>query len=399
MKIKILIILLLTMFCTGCYNYHELSDFAIVTGIGVDKDEERFKVSVMIANASNVSSSSKEGDSSTTVITGTGKTITEAITDIEKIVPKDLYTGHLSAIVISDKLAYEGLYDILSSIMRNPESIKKLFIIIAKESESVDILKTLSPLENFPTQNIVTNLKTSNTILGTTTDVIMSTFIANMLDEGIENILPTITIDGNKNEADNVDDLKNSEVKGELKLNNLSIFKNDKLIGYVDEDISKGINIINNQAISTKLFLPCYKNLDKYLVLKIDTPKTKINLDIENNKLKYTLNVTGTGSINETNCKLDLNDPNVIENINNSASAEIYDLINNSVNEVFKYKSDIFGLGNILYKKDPKLWKKLEKDWNNNLDKLDIKVESKINIKSKGSLKNTLKDELDNAKD
>ena len=98
-------------------------------------------------------------------------------------------------------------------------------------------------------------------------------------------------------------------------------------------------------------------------------------------------------------CKLDLNDPNVIENINNSASAEIYDLINNSVNEVFKYKSDIFGLGNILYKKDPKLWKKLEKDWNNNLDKLDIKVESKINIKSKGSLKNTLKDELDNAKD
>ena len=133
MKIKILIILLLTMFCTGCYNYHELSDFAIVTGIGVDKDEERFKVSVMIANASSVSSSSKEGDSSTTVITGTGKTITEAITDIEKIVPKDLYTGHLSAIVISDKLAYEGLYDILSAIMRNPESIKKLFLIIAKE--------------------------------------------------------------------------------------------------------------------------------------------------------------------------------------------------------------------------------------------------------------------------
>ena len=382
MKIKILIILLLTMFCTGCYNYHELSDFAIVTGIGVDKDEERFKVSVMIANASSVSSSSKEGDSSTTVITGTGKTITEAITDIEKIVPKDLYTGHLSAIVISDKLAYEGLYDILSAIMRNPESIKKLFLIIAKESESVDILKTLSPLENFPTQNIVTNLKTSDTILGTTTDVMMSTFIVNMLDEGIENILPTITIKGNKNEADNVDDLKNSEVKGELKLNNLAIFKYDKLIGYVDEDISKGINIINNQAISTELFLPCYKNLD-----------------IENNKLKYTLNVTGTGSINETNCKLDLNDPKVIENINNSASAEIYDLINNSFNEVFKYKSDIFGLGNILYKKDPKLWKKLEKDWNNNLDKLDIKVESKINIKSKGSLKNTLKDELDNAKD
>ena len=42
---------------------------------------------------------------------------------------------------------------------------------------------------------------------------------------------------------------------------------------------------------------------------------------------------------------------------------------------------------------------KTRKRWNNNLDKLDIKVESKINIKSKGSLKNTLKDELDNAKD
>ena len=396
MKFKILITLMLTMLCTGCYNYHELSDFAIVTGIGVDKDEKNFKVSVMIANASNVSSSSKEGDSSTTVITGTGKTITEAITDIEKIVPKDLYTGHLSAIIINDKLAYEGLYDILSAIMRNPESIKKLFLIIAKNVESVDVLKTLSPLENFPTQNIVTNLKTSDTILGTTTDVMMSTFIVNILDEGIENILPTITIKGNKNDADNIDDLKNTEVKGELKLDNLALFKEDKLISYIDEDISKGVNIINNNTISTELFLPCYKDLDKYLVLKIDKPKTKINLDIKDNKLKYTFNITGSGSINETNCKLDLNDPNIINNINNSTSAKIYDLINNSINEVFKYKTDIFGLGNILYKKDHKLWKTLEKEWNNNLDKLDIEIESKINIKSKGSLKNTLKEELDN---
>ena len=73
--------------------------------------------------------------------------------ELYKIVPKDLYTGHLSAIIISDKLAYEGLYDILSAIMRNPESIKKLFLIIAKNVESVDVLKTLSPLENFLTNH------------------------------------------------------------------------------------------------------------------------------------------------------------------------------------------------------------------------------------------------------
>lgn len=394
MKKTILLIFFLSIFCTGCFNYHELSDFAIVTGIGIDKKEEEYEVSVMIANASSVSSSSKEGEGSTSVFTGIGKTITEAITEIEKVVPKDLYTGHLSAIIISDTLAYEGLYDILSAIMRNPESIKKLFLIIAKDVKSVDVLKTLSPLENFPTQNIVTSLKTADSILGTTTDVMMSTFILNMLDNGIENMLPTITIKGDKNKADNIDDLKNTEVEGELKLESLAIFRDDKLITFVNDDISKGINIITNNMEATEIYLPCYENLDKYLVLKIDTPKTKIDLKVNNDKIKYTFNITGSGSINETNCKINLNDPKVIDNISNSASSKIYDLINNSINEIFKYKTDIFGLGNLLYKKDYKLWYKLENNWNDNLNNLEIEIKTDINIKSKGSLKNTLKEEL-----
>lgn len=383
---KIILLFLLIFLCTGC-DYKELSDYAIITGIGFDKEDNNYKVSLMIANASNLQSSSKEGDSTTTVITGIGKTISDAIKDCEKIIPKDIYLGHLNTAIINEEIAKTSIYPILEYLTRNPESIRKVYLIISKDTKSENILKTLSPLENFPAESIVTNIKNASKNLGIVTDTLLSEFISNTINNGIENTVSTIILKGNK-PASNLDDLKETEVKSELKLDNLAIFKDYKLIKYVDENISKGINIINNKIEKLEFTIPCYENLDNYIVAKIDNIKTKI--EIINDKTFY-FKIQSSGSINETNCKLDLEDENVINNINNSVNSYVYDIINNSLKEIKKSKSDIFGLGNLLYKENPKYFKSIN-NWNENLENIDYKIKIDINMKSKGSLKNTIKE-------
>ena len=62
MKIKFLIPILLILI-TGCYNYRELNQLAITTGIGIDKGEEKnYKVTVQVLNTKKTSKEKASSD-------------------------------------------------------------------------------------------------------------------------------------------------------------------------------------------------------------------------------------------------------------------------------------------------------------------------------------------------
>ncbi|MEG3036571.1 MAG: hypothetical protein RR832_03350, partial [Bacilli bacterium] len=186
MKIKLAIILVLLLFTTGCWNYNELDDFAIVTGMGVDKDKDGIILSVLIANGESMGASNKEGNSESTIITGKGKTISEAIINIETKSAKDLYMGHLNEIVIEDDLAFDSIYDIMDYLIRNPEVVKKYYVLIAKDNKSREILQVLSPLENFPSQNIALMVENSNKRIGYVPNVTLFNFAFSAVNKGLD---------------------------------------------------------------------------------------------------------------------------------------------------------------------------------------------------------------------
>ena len=241
MKIKILFLICLLF--TGCYNYSELSDFAIITGAGIDYKDKKYELSLMVANTKNSSSSEKEGNSKTSIISGKGKTITEALLDIESKSSKEIYLGHIGVLIINENVP---IYNVMDTFFRNPESLKKYYIILSKDATSKDVLKTLSPLDNIPSQNIITNIKNSNKTIGYVPEVIASEFLYNVINNDVDAILPSITIEGKVSNSDNIKDLDKSSSDTYLKLSNLAIFKNYKLVGYATKSESKEINILNN---------------------------------------------------------------------------------------------------------------------------------------------------------
>lgn len=383
---------IISLLSTGCWNYHELNDFAIINSIGIDKKNNKYELSLLISNTSD-SSSQGEVKEKTTVITGKGINITEALNDAKSKSSKDLYTGHLSLILINEEIAKESIYDIIDPIIHDPESIKKLDLVIIKGDTANEILKVLSPLDNFPSENISFNIKNSIEQIGISHNTHISNFIYKIFNEGYDNILPSISIAGSEKNNNSTDELKKIEIKQSLKIDDIAIFKKYKLVGYANIEESKAINTILNKGNLVTITTKCYKDIDKYISIKLDNPKTKISYKIDkNNKVKYFFDIKSNGVITETNCTLDLSDTKVIEKISNYAKSYYYELLKKTINKTKKLKTDIFGLGNLLYKKDNKYWKDNKKNWDDIYSKLDYKININFNLKTKGSFKTTLKD-------
>ena len=388
MKKLLFVLLLIPFFVTGCGNYSELNDLAIATGFSVDIEDDEYKVSLLIANAKKSQSSAKEGEAQTTVYSGTGKTITDALKEVDKKSPKTMYLGHLSVVIISEDVAKKGIFEMADYLMRAAESRKKFYFVIARDSDAKDVLSIVIPLESFPSHGIATLIETTNQAQAITTIVPYSKFIANVLVEGKNPVLPSIEIIGDADKGKSAKALEETNIKSYLKVSSMALFDEDKLVDFATTDESQMINLLSNSSDS---LLTSFKEDGAEIGFNLSNLKTKTKLiDKDHVEIK----VTGKADIREVNDKRNLENQKVIAHMEELLNKNITSRINDTIDSLkYKYKTDVLALGNMVYKKYPKVWEEESKYWDEKyFKKLSIKVSTDIKIVSTGSLKQSLKE-------
>ncbi len=390
MKTKITLIFISILCLTGCYNYNELNTLAIATGMAIDYKDDEYVVNLLIANSQKAQVSSKEGESQSIVYEGKGKTLSEALKVIDIISPKKVYIGHLSFIVISEDLAKNGIVNSLDLLLREPESIKRFYLIMAKGTEAKNIVTLISPLESFPAQSISTTISFSKESQAVSSVIPYSSFIDKYVRKGVEPILPTIMLKGDEEKGKSEESLKETTPTAYLELSNLALFKKDKLVHITDEDESDGINIISSDV--SEMLLTCNCSGGKMSVEIRDLRASK-KISLENNQPKFTVNVKASASIQENTCKLDLENETVILEAEQRVEEEIIRLMEKAVKVAQKYKTDIFGFGNLLYKYHPKYYNNMNKDWNDEVfPKVTVEEKIDVRLESKGSVESNIKE-------
>jgi spore germination protein KC len=390
-KIKIFLFLVAALLLTGCGNYRELNDLAITTGIAFDIKDDQYIVSYMIANSNKADTDSKDSETKITVYEGKGNTISSAYKDLNSKNPKIPYIGHLEVVIISEDLAKKGMLDALDFLMRNPESRKEFYIVLSKNVEAGTLLKTLAPLESFPSQNIAGIIKSNKDDQSTIVMQKYSAVITNMINEGVEPIINGIELDGNKEEGQMQESLEKATPSATIKIDTIGIFKKDKLLGWSTHDETVGINIINN---STGFVLLETKCDDKYMTSTLKDIKTKPIITFENNIPKIKLKIKANGAILEMQCKRNLEETKVMKELEKEFSERLKQIINETLNTTQKeYKSDIFGFGNYIYKNNLKKWNVINDKWDEEIfPNITIDVDVDINLSNKGSLEQSLKE-------
>lgn len=390
-KIKIFLFLFITLLLTGCGNYRELNDLAITTGIAFDIKDDQYIVSYMVANSNKAETDSKSSETKITVYEGIGNTISSAYMDLNSKNPKIPYISHLEVVIISEDLAKKGMLEALDFLMRNPESRKEFYIVLSKNVEAGTLLKTLAPLESFPSQNIAEIIKSNKDDQSTIVMQKYSDVITDLIDEGVEPIINGIELEGNKEEGQNQESLEKATPSATMKIDTIGIFKKDKLLGWANHDETVGINIINNSAGFVLLETKCD---DKYMTSTLKDIKTEPIITFENNIPKIKLKIKADGAILEMQCKRNLEEKEVMKELEKEFNDRLKRIIYDTINLVqHEYKSDIFGFGNYIYKNNLKKWNTIKNKWDDEIfTNIAIDVDVNINLNNKGSLEQSLKE-------
>lgn len=383
MKYKWILLIPLLFIMTGCWNYRELNQLAITTAMAIDlTDDGDYKVSLLIANGKNNQTNNREGQSQTVVYSGEGETLSRAFREINLQIPKIPYIGHLGVVVVSEDVAKDGMRGVLDYLLRNPESVKRFYLIMAKDNSAEDVIQVLSPLETFPGQSISTNISLSNEQEAIATAITYSKFVENLLKDGKDPSLPTISISGDPDKGSSNKNLESSDIETKTKLGPIALFNGDKLAHVVTDSESRGINIITNQIDEMIIELECKEG---NIVVNLTGVSSNINVDLKDGEPIATISVDSEGEIQEITCDKDIQKDKVILEIEDDIKKKLKKKLESAVEVTKEYDSDVFGIGNLFYKKYPDYFRGLD-NWDDVYENVSFEYKINIRLNTRGSV-------------
>ncbi len=385
----ILTVLLLSL-ATGCWNRRELNDLAVAVGLGIDKvGDDRYLVSAQVVEPGEVAEKGGGGRAPVVLYSETGYTVMEAIRKMTTKSPRKIYAAHLRVLVIGEDLAREGIGEALDFMIREHELRTDFFVAIAKGRQAKEILAVMTPLEKLPAAMIYRSMQTSEKNWAPSLSVTLDKLIADLTSDGKHPVLASIELTGDAREGNNKSNLTHIELPARVTSRGLAAFKKDKLVGWLNEKESKGYNYMINKISSTVGFMPCPNG--GRLAVEVIRSNADIKARTSDGEPVIDVKLRVKQNVSEVLCKIDLASDGMFAEIDRRSAQKLESILESAIDKAQQqFKSDIFGFGDAVHRADPKLWKRLQGDWDRHFANMPIHVTVDVETTLAGTINNSL---------
>lgn len=364
---KCVLVFIMLLGLSGCWNRRELNSLAIVLGIAIDKAEtaNEIELTAQIVKTGNIQSSSnkKGGDSEAFFnLSNTGENIISILRDDTHEISRKLYIPHNQVIIFSEEIAKAGIRDYVDLFLRDHEARMNVYVLIGK-NKAKDSLNVRPRFSKTAAADISQVIEAQ----GATSE----TAVITMLD--LMNGLASKT---------NCVVAPFIEVKGEeedktISISGGAIIKEDKLVGELSPLETRGylwaVGKVKSGMISVHV-----KDATAQLEIVSASGKMTPNID-KDGKITFTITIEEAGTLASQQGSDNLSKVDNIKLVEAEAEKTIKEEVQKTIDKAKEFGTDIFGFGESIHKKYPGKWKTLEPEW----DKLFKEVEVEIDVTAK----------------
>ncbi|MGE6832909.1 Ger(x)C family spore germination protein [Priestia megaterium] len=368
--IFLLLILTMTLFLTSCWSKKELTDLAIVAAMGLDKTKDgRYHITLQIINPGNVAGGMQGGGGGTqsppiTIYSASGNNIVEASRRASSRISRRLYYAHTNLVVVGEKLAKEeGLGTLIDGLDRDPEFRNTSTIVIANHSTAADVVKTLTPVDKIPANKILKTLEFTQRKWGENVKTSLQEVMASIESPGRGTVVSGFRLVGNPQQAQKLDNLQESAPAETLKASGIAVLKQGKLIDWLYGKPARGTVWILNKIQGTDININ-WKGKKEAIAYQTVRQKTSISYQVKNGQPHIFVHTRVEGDLGEIDVPVDITNPKLIKEIEQSISKEIKKELGTAVERAQKNKTDILGFGEVVHRFRPKQFKRVKQEWN-----------------------------------
>jgi spore germination protein KC len=361
------LLLALLLLFNGCWNYRGLNEIAIVSGITVDRDPVTgvFKICYEIVDLAGDMSSGLKAK----LVESEGMTLFDAARNAKRKLLNKLYFGNTQVVVLSQEVARsEGIGDVIDWFLRDGECRETVYILVSQEMTARDIL-SIKGLDRsivaFEIQSIISeDASTTSSTVGPQLFEVFNT----LRGQGKSLTLPAFHNVVN-------DNVPVTEANG------IAVFRKDRLLGYLTPEESKYFLFATDGVKGGMLPLPHVEGVADIVSLEISQSKTKCAASVLDGKLSVSLKINVRALLAESGDMVDAGDKEIIKRLQDAAGEMVRQKVMDVIQKVQReFQTDIFGFGQMIYKKNPALWKQVSGDWDAWFSQLDVQVACEVNI-------------------
>ena len=372
-NIPLIILLILLIFVSGCWDYNEYENLAQVVGIAVDFDNKSRQTTLtdqyLISSGSKVSANSGSGPSSGKsgmIYSATDKTLYDAVLDIQQVVMKKLFYGYLKVFILGEEAARYNLVD-QSELMDRTPLIRDTAYFLVCSGKAEKVLSTADENNMMTSSEFIADLLKNSKATGAAFPVTIHDVTEMLAIGGLEVTIPrVISTAQDSGKSETVGSLDNIRIderyKGALRVSGMAAFKGDKFAGWLNEKETMGFGWITGKNMTAYKVSaePTGTDPSEILYFHIIKSGSKMKVKLVDGEPDISVTVSATADLRKYYSQMgsDYLAPGEVKMMEqvlaDSIRSDIQAALTRGQGEL---QSDIFGFGFAFFRKYPGLWK------------------------------------------
>lgn len=373
--ITVLLFIFLILFTSfGCWSSRQLEERAYVYAIGVDpgSKEGTYRFSFQIVKPEAFGMEPIE-EKAFEVIEAEGETMFWSLRNSISYSGKKLFFPNVKVVIFSKDIAQRGIKPFLDLIARDPEFNLRPLVMVSETLAASVALSLEHKGDKIPAVALeqVAKLREGDSF-GIIT---VKDFILRLQCPCIEPIATLLAV-------------KEFKENRSLYPSGSAVFNGDKMVGTLTERESRGLAWASGKR-SNGVILLDDPRLPNRLTMEFKNTQSKITPQISQDKISFMIEIKETSSIGESFGNNSLHDPSFWPLVKAVNEDTIKKDINLALKKSQNTGQDIFGLGQVLYREYPEIWRQVSPQWKNIYQELSVEVITQVNLRNVGDILET----------
>ncbi|MBX6377224.1 MAG: Ger(x)C family spore germination protein [Clostridia bacterium] len=369
--------LLLAGMLSGCWSRREINELAVVLALGVDRlpGGRGVEVTAEVARPSQLGKNPETGgggEPATWVVSARGATLFEAIRQLGAVTPRRPFWAHNQAVIFGEGAARSGVGRELDLLRRDYEFRRTARIYVAR-GEARQVLRTPPHVEKSLGQELegFARFRSSRS---ETPVVTLNDFFYALSEPGRDPVAGLLWAEQRT---------AGQGPRPDLVVNGAALFRGDRLVRWLTPHETRGLLWVIGEVDGGALAAPCPGDGSRRFALDIIRGRPQVNL--RHNRVHLAavdVRIDVDATLVETACRGSAQDsPTALAK---AAAAPIRHEVEAALAAAQAVRADPFGLGEVVRREQPAIWRTLRSQWGDAFAHLNVSVSVHVVIRATG---------------